>query len=208
MLEAQLFVVGPPLVEHATGSDLTKEELGGAAVHKRSGAVEGIVSSEQEAFAAIREFLAHLRANVYTLPEARPSSDGPERRDERLPSAVPRNRRRPYKLRPILDSVFDRDSVFDYAGYGGSLYTGLARLDGHPLGVLATDPNRGATLTPEGADAVVRLVDLCETFDLPIVSLADQAGVVIGLEANGAGPSVTAYGRSPRSTRRGYPSPR
>ncbi len=177
---AQLFVAGPPLVRHATGEDLTKEELGGADVHRRSGAVDRVVRSEREAFAVIRSFLGYLPANVDELPPVAEPHDDPDRRAEELLSAVPRNRRRPYRLRPVLDAVFDTGSVFDYACYGGSTYTGLARLDGHPVGVIATDPYRGAALTPEGADAITRLVDLCETFHLPVVSLTDQAGMVIG----------------------------
>ncbi|MFI6027048.1 acyl-CoA carboxylase subunit beta [Amycolatopsis magusensis] len=177
----QLFVAGPPLVRHATGEDLSKEELGGAAVHRRSGAVERIVRSEAEAFAVIKAFLSYLPANVDSLPTVVPATDDPARAEEALLSLVPRNRRKPYRLRPLLDAVFDADSVFDYACYGGSAYTGLARLDGHPVGVIATDPYRGATLTAEGADAITRLVDLCETFHLPLVNLTDQAGMVIGL---------------------------
>lgn len=177
----QLFVAGPPLVKHTTGEDPNKEELGGAAVHRRSGAVDVIVPSEEAAFQAVRDFLAYLPSNVDSLPPVVDSSDDAARRDEDLISLVPRDRRKPYRLRPLLNAVFDAGSVFDYACYGGSAYAGLARLDGHPVGVIATDPYRGATLTAEGADAITRLVDLCETFHLPIVNLTDQAGMVIGL---------------------------
>jgi acetyl-CoA carboxylase carboxyltransferase component len=121
------------------------------------------------------------------VPPVSSTSDPPDRRDEALLSLVPRNRRHPYRLRPLLDGVFDDGSVFDYAVSGGSAYAGLARLAGHPVGVLATDPYRGATLTPEGADVLTRLVDLCETFHLPLVSLTDQAGMVIGAAAERAG---------------------
>ncbi|MGK5553037.1 carboxyl transferase domain-containing protein, partial [Actinomadura kijaniata] len=69
------------------------------------------------------------------------------------------------------------------AEYGGGTVTALARLDGHPVGVVAADPFRGATMSAEGAQAVTRLVDLCETFHLPIVSLTDQAGMAIGSAA-------------------------
>ncbi len=177
----QLFVAGPPLVKHATGEDLTKEELGGAGVHRYSGAVDRIVGSEAEAFALAKEFLSYLPSSVDALPQAFPAEDDVARRDESLLSLVPHDRRKPYRLKPLLDGVFDAGSVFPYGSSGGSAFAGLARLDGHPVGVLATDPFRGATLTAEGADVITRLVDLCETFHLPIVSLTDQAGMVIGL---------------------------
>ncbi|MGH3439985.1 MAG: carboxyl transferase domain-containing protein [Sciscionella sp.] len=135
---AQLFVAGPPLVKHATGEDLSKEEMGGSAVHRRSGAVDRIVRSETEAFDVIRQFLSYLPSSVDKLPTVVETGDDPRRAEESLPSAIPGNRRRSYKLRPILDAIFDAGSVFGYAGYGGSAYTGLARLDGHPVRVIAS----------------------------------------------------------------------
>jgi acetyl-CoA carboxylase carboxyltransferase component len=77
--------------------------------------------------------------------------------------------------------------VFRYAEYGGATVTALARLAGHPVGVLATDPFKGATMSAEGAQAITRLVDLCETFHLPMVSLTDQAGMTIGSVAERRG---------------------
>lgn len=196
---AQLFVAGPPVVKHATGEILTKEELGGAEVHRRSGAIDRIVPDEEAALAAIRDFLSFLPSSVYGIPPIAEAVDAATG-SEALADVVPRNRRHPYKLRTILDAVFDEGSNFEYAGYGASVYTGLARLDGHPVGVVATDPYKGATMTPNGADALTRLIDLCETFHLPIVSLTDQAGMMIGLQAEksasirkGARAVVAAY---------------
>ena len=93
----------------------------------------------------------------------------------------------PYRIGPIVDAIFDRGSVFSYAEYGGATVTALARLDGHPVGVLATDPYKGTTMSLEGAQAITRLVDLCETFHLPIVSLTDQGGITIGRVAEERG---------------------
>ncbi|TNM36359.1 methylmalonyl-CoA carboxyltransferase [Nocardioides albidus] len=183
--QSQLFVAGPPVVRHATGADLDKEQLGGAGVHARSGAIDRVVPDEAAAMAAIRQFLGYLPSSVHELPPVGagcpPAGDA-----EVLADLVPRNRRQPYKLKPLLDAVFDEGSVFSTAGYGASVYTGLARLDGHPVGVVATDPYKGATMTPNGADALTRLIDLCETFHLPLVSLTDQAGMMIGLDAEKA----------------------
>ncbi len=183
----QVFVAGPPVVRSGTGEDLTKEELGGAAVHRRSGVVERVVGTEEEAFDVVRQFLSYLPGSVFEIPPVVPCTDPADRRDETLLSAVPRNPRRPYRVEPLLAAVFDAGSVFRYAEYGGATLTALARLDGHPVGVLATDPFRGAGLTVEGAQAVTRLVDLCETFHLPVVSLTDQAGMAIGSVAERRG---------------------
>ncbi len=185
---SQLFVAGPPVVKLGVGEDLTKEELGGADIHRLSGAVDVIVPTEQEAFAQIRQFLSYLPQNVFQLPPVQPSDDSPDRRDEALLSAIPRNRRQPYKVRPILASIFDAGSVFELARYGRATVTALARLDGHPVGMVAADPYfGGGGLTVEGADAMIRLVDLCQTFHLPIVTLTDQPGLAIGRGAERRG---------------------
>lgn len=184
---AQLFTAGPPIVRSGTGEDLTKEELGGVEVHRRSGAVERFVRTEDEAFAVVRDFLSYLPASVFQTPPVAGSADPADRREEFLLGAVPRDSRAPYPIDPVLEAVFDAGSVFRYAEYGDATVTALARLDGHPVGVLTTDPFKGATMSAEGAQAITRLVDLCETFHLPIVSLTDQGGMTIGsvAERNG-----------------------
>tara|TARA_R110001606_G_scaffold238009_2_gene386040 strand:+ start:11911 stop:15165 length:3255 start_codon:yes stop_codon:yes gene_type:complete len=176
----QLFTAGPPVVRGGTGEDLSKEQLGGAAVHRNNGSIERIVPDERAAFAAIRGFFSYLPGSVFETPPVSACEDPVDRREETLLNAVPRNQRRPYAIAPILEAIFDTGSVFPYAEYGDSTVTALARLDGHPVGVITTDPMKGAAMSVEGAQAVGRLVDLCETFHLPIVSLTDQAGVNIG----------------------------
>src|SRR5262249_15568014 len=87
----------------------------------------------------------------------------------------------------VLGAVFDAGSVFRYAEYGDATLTALARLNGHPVGVITTDPFKGATMSAEGAQAITRLGDLCEIFHLPIVSLTDQAGMTMGSAAERRG---------------------
>jgi len=183
----QLFTAGPPVVRSGTGEDLTKEELGGMAVHRGNGAIERFAGSEDEAFAIIRDFLSFLPACVHETPPVLDSQDPPGRRDDSLIEAVPRDARLPYRVGPVLDAIFDRGSVFRYAEYGGATVTALARLAGHPVGVIATDPYRGTTMSLEGALALTRVVDLCETFHLPLVSLTDQGGITIGRVAEERG---------------------
>jgi len=180
---SQLFVAGPPVVKRV-GEDVDKEELGGSRVHARNGAVDLIAASETEAFTIIRRFLSYLPQSCFSLPPVFAPDDEPDRRDETLLSSVPRDRRKPYKIRDILHTVLDSDSVLEIQGYGGSMVTALARLDGHPVGVVASDPYvAGGCMTAEGADAVIRLADLCSTFHVPIVTFTDQPGLLIGTRA-------------------------
>jgi acetyl-CoA carboxylase carboxyltransferase component len=183
----QLFTAGPPVVRGGIGEDLTKEELGGAAVHRRNGTVERFAASEDDAFAIVRRFLSYLPGSVFELPPVLDGTDPAGRREEHLLAAIPRNPRQPYRIDSILAAIFDRESVCTYAEYGGPTVTALARLDGHPVGVLATDPYKGTTMSVEGAQAITRLVDLCETFHLPLVSLTDQGGITIGRVAEERG---------------------
>lgn len=185
---SQLFVAGPPVVRLGLGQDLSKEQLGGAAVHRASGAVDLWVDSEAAALAAARRFLSYLPASVFGLPPVSAADDPVDRREEALAAAIPRNRRRPYRVRALLEAIFDAGSLFEHCRYGGATVTALARLDGHPVGVLAGDPYAGGgALTAPGADAMTRLVDLCAAFHLPLVVFTDQPGIAIGLAAERAG---------------------
>src|SRR5699024_3294456 len=124
----------------------------------------------ETAYEVVRDFLSYLPLSVDELPPIVENSDPVDRSEESLAAAVPRNPRQIYAIEPILDAVFDRGSVFRFAEYGDGTYTALARLDGHPVGVVTADPSQGATLSREGAQAVERLVDICEAFHLPLVS--------------------------------------
>lgn len=185
----QVFVAGPPVVAHATGERVTKEELGGAAVHGSNGTVDDVVDSEEEAFDRIRRFLSYLPSSVWEAPPRVEVDDPPDRREESLLGMIPRNRRRPYDVRTLIRLVVDRDSFFEMGrGWGRSVVTGFARLAGFSVAVIASDPLVwGGALTADGADKLRRMVDLADTFHLPVVSLVDQPGFAVGTDAERAG---------------------
>jgi acetyl-CoA carboxylase carboxyltransferase component len=179
-----MFVAGPPVVKRL-GQDLSKQELGGADIQTRAGGIDDAVDTEEEAFAKARRFLSYLPSSVFELPPMLPCSDDPERIDESLIKAVPRSRRQVYKMRPIIESVFDKGSFFEMnANYGRPMIVGLARLEGRAVFVLASDPfHYGGSWTAEACQKVIRWVDFAETFHLPIVYLMDCPGFMIGLDA-------------------------
>ena len=182
-----VFVAGPPVVARI-GQSLEKQELGGWEIQTRCGAVDHATDTEDEAFAAARRFLSYLPSSVHGLPPVTASDDDPARRDESLMSAIPRDRRKVYKSRPIVETVMDRGSFFEIGrNFGRSIVTGLARLEGRPVAVLASDPyHYGGSWTADACDKIVRFVDLAETFHLPVVYLMDCPGFLIGLEAEKA----------------------
>ncbi|WP_028135781.1 acyl-CoA carboxylase subunit beta [Bradyrhizobium japonicum] len=185
--KSAMFVAGPPVVK-ALGQDLSKEELGGADIQTRAGAIDHAVDTEEEAFACARRFLSYLPSSVYELPPTLPCTDNPERSDEALMNAVPRNRKQVYKIRPIIESVVDRGSFFEVArNFGKPIIVGLARLEGRAVMVLASDSfHYGGSWTADACQKVVRWVDFAETFHLPIVYLMDCPGFMIGLDAEKA----------------------
>jgi acetyl-CoA carboxylase carboxyltransferase component len=187
---SQLFVAGPPVVERGVGEKVSKEELGGYEIHARgSGAVDNEVATEEEAFQTIRRFLSYLPSSVWQVPPRTHPSDDPQRREDELISIIPRDRRRTYNVRRILELVFDNGSFFEIGYYyGRPVVTGLARLHGYPVGVLANDPRQGGGApNAQACDKMIRLVDVCDTFHIPVVNFVDNPGFLIGSAAERAG---------------------
>jgi acetyl-CoA carboxylase carboxyltransferase component len=186
--KAALFVAGPPVVARL-GQNLSNNELGGYQIHLKSGAVDHAVDSEEEAFACARRFLSYLPSSVYELPPRGPQTDDPQRCEAWLLSAIPRQVRKVYKMRPIIAAVVDQGSFFEMSAmYGRSVITGFARLDGWPVALMASDPFfYGGAWTADACQKVERCVDLAQTFHLPMVYLVDCPGFLIGLEAEKAG---------------------
>lgn len=187
---SQLFPGGPPVVKAALGYEITKEDLGGEQIHVyESGVVDNLAASEAEAYAMIRRFLSYLPSNVWEMaPRAEPTDD-PQRREESLLSAVPRDRRRPFNAREIIEATVDRDSFFEIApDFAKARITGLARVNGYPVGVMANNPMHfGGTTDVSAGEKVIRLIQLCDTFHLPLISFADEPGFMVGLESEKRG---------------------
>ncbi len=182
---AQMMIAGPALVDHAGGGEVSKEELGHADIHTRNGAIDDVVESEEEAFERTRRFLSYLPSSTRELPPCLPSDDDPSRRDESLLATVPRDPKRTYKMRSIVETVSDRGSFFEIGReWGRSIITGLARFDGRPVALFAEDVNvYGGGWTADSCRKLTRFIDLAATFHLPLLHLEDCPGFVIGKRA-------------------------
>jgi len=187
---SQAFAAGPYVVTPATGEVLNKEELGGSRIHARgSGVVDNEAEDEMGAFEQIRRFLSYFPQNCYQIPPKQDSDDDPGRREEELISLVPRERRKSYNVRKILKLIFDRDSLFEIGRYQGrSVVSMLGRVKGYPVGIMASDTNFfGGGMDVSASEKIIRFVDMCDSFHLPIVNFVDQPGVVVGLAAEKQG---------------------
>jgi acetyl-CoA carboxylase carboxyltransferase component len=181
---SQLFVAGPPVV-NALGFKVTSNELGGWMVQTRCGAVDEAADTELEAMECAKRFLSYLPDSVYSLAERGPVEDDPNRQDEWLGKAIPRNIRHVYKMRPIIETVVDRDSFFEMGrNFGRSMITGFARIDGWPVAFMASDPYHFAgAWTADSCLKITRFVDLAETFHLPVIYFVDCPGFFLGPDA-------------------------
>ncbi|QUL37869.1 acyl-CoA carboxylase subunit beta [Erythrobacter sp. JK5] len=193
---SQLFAAGPAVVD-AMGSNYeqpkdhneAKEALGGADIHTRNGVVDDEVASEAEAFARARHFLAFMPEHVGQLARRSNCTDPVHRKEEALLSLVPRDPKQVYSMRRCLDMVFDQGTVFEIGRmWGRAAITALARLDGWPVAVVASDPSYlGGSWEAKTSEKVERFVRLADQFRLPIVHLVDNPGFMIGREAEMAG---------------------
>ena len=184
---AQLFVAGPPVVQHAMGYDITKEDLGGWHIHCRNGSVDNLAEDEEEAAQLTRRFLSYLPSSVYETPPVLPprSDDPPERRDEELFTLIPRKRTTTFDMRKAIRLMADKDSFFEVGPlWATDQITGFARFNGHPLGVIASNSQHanGGALTADGCSKLTRHLDLCDLFHLPVLNLVDNPGFAVGLE--------------------------
>jgi acetyl/propionyl-CoA carboxylase alpha subunit/acetyl-CoA carboxylase carboxyltransferase component len=182
---AQLFVAGPPVVAHAMGYDITKEDLGDWRVHCRNGSVDNLAESEEEAAAMTRRFLSYLPTSVWEAPPVATTSDPADRREEELFTLVPRKRTTTFDMRRAIRLMADKDSFFEIGPlWGTDQIAGFVRFGGHPMGVIASDSRHvnGGALTADGCDKLRRHTDLCDVFHLPILNLVDNPGFAVGLE--------------------------
>lgn len=191
-----VFAGGPPVVKQGLGKDVTKDELGGARLHTRSGVVMNEARDEDDAFAQVKRFLSYMPANVWEVTAPIDCDDDPERADAALDAIIPKDRRKVYDARTILNLIFDKGSVFEVSRrFGGSVITAYARLNGHAVGVIANDPIvKGGAMTLQAAQKMTRFLDICDTFHLPVVNFVDQPGVMTGVEAESAGTMSAAIG--------------
>jgi len=187
---SQIFVAGPPVVKAALGIDIHKEELGSPRIQAhQNGVINNVAKNEEDAFDIIKKFLSYMPKNVWELPPRIEPTDDPNRRDEELLSIIPREARKTYDPYEILDLVLDKDSLFEIAPYyGRSRITALARLDGYPVGAMINNPKVfGGSMDVAAGSKLIRFIQLCDLFHLPVVYLADEPGFMVGLSSEKQG---------------------
>ena len=186
---AQVMIGGPALVRRALGLKLTKQELGGAHIHARSGVVDNVVETEQQAFEMIRKFLSYLPPNSGEVAARLKCDDPIDRCADELATIIPENRRHAFDVKKIINLVVDKGTFFEISPkYGAGITVGLARINGQSVGITANDCRHYAgAMTAEAAQKMRRQIEFCETFHLPLINFVDEPGFMIGPDAERAG---------------------
>lgn len=171
-----LFNAGPKVVESATFEEgLDFQDLGGPLVHCTNGTIDNLAANEAECFQQIRTVLGYLPNSGLEAPPCVPSDDPDNREDLALRSIIPRRQARMYNPRSIIDSVVDRGSWFEIGGlWGKTAITGLARLAGHPVGIISLNCEiNGGALDAQGSQKLSRFLKLCDIMNIPVVQFVD-----------------------------------
>jgi acetyl-CoA carboxylase carboxyltransferase component len=187
---SSLAIGGPYLVESVVGEKVTEEELGGSKVHTEvSGVADAEYADDATCIAAVREYLGFFPSHCEEKPPRRASSDPFDRRDEALLSVVPESPRQAYDMHKVILSLVDDRKFFPIKPrFARNLITGLARIDGYPLGVVANNPmHLGGILDVNSADKAARFINLCDAFNIPLLFLQDVPGFMVGTKVEQQG---------------------
>ena len=183
--KGRVFVAGPPVLKAALGVEIHKDELGNEEVQvRKSGVIANLAENEHDAIDQIKRFLSYLPQSVWQMPPRVEPEDDRDRREDGLVDALLHNPRAIYDPYPILKMVLDHDSFFEIQPYfGQARITGLARVNGYPVGVMMNNPmHNGGALDKDAGEKTARLLQLCDTFHLPLVYFVDEPGFMVGLE--------------------------
>lgn len=171
--DANIGMGGPAMIEGAGLGRVSADDIGPASHQFANGVVDVLVEDEAEATAVARRYLSYF---------AGPRDGGESLDQSALRDIVPRNRARVFDVRALITTLADVDSMLELrAGWGRAIVTALARIDGRPVGIVANDGAQGGgAIDSDGADKMTRFLRLCDGFGIPIVTLCDTPGFLVG----------------------------
>ncbi|MEX0729388.1 MAG: carboxyl transferase domain-containing protein [Aquisalimonadaceae bacterium] len=182
---AVLAVASAGLASAAIGQKVEAEDLGGWKLHSEvTGLIDHVAETDEEALDLIRKFLSYLPSHHKETPPRAPVPTGSDEGAARIPEILPESRRRVYDVRKIIKAMVDKDSFFELKPrFGRTAVTGLARLNGGVVGIVANNPmSKAGAMDVPGCEKITRFLVMCDSFNIPIVMLVDTPGFVIGVE--------------------------
>ncbi|HEX6394646.1 MAG TPA: carboxyl transferase domain-containing protein [Acidimicrobiales bacterium] len=187
--QAAIFTAGPPVVRESMGAEISKEELGGPSVALGSGLIHNLARDDSDALAQIRTYLSFFPSSAWSYPPSEPRAEGEESPIEELVRHIPRDGRRGYDMRKVIELVADERNWFEVQPhYGKAIVTALARLDGHPVAIVANQPQvMAGSVDADAADKAAHFITVADSFHLPLIFLSDNPGMLPGQKSEADG---------------------
>ena len=181
--QGAIFTAGPPVVKESTGEDISKEDLGGPDVALASGVIYNVADDDSAVLDTIRRYLSYFPPSAWSYPPSRPADTTAEPRPTpELLDIISRDNRRVYDMCAVLDVVFDSPDWFEVQPrFGKAIICALAHLGGHPVAVVANQPQvLAGSIDADAADKAAHFITVADSFHLPIVFFADNPGMLPG----------------------------
>jgi acetyl-CoA carboxylase carboxyltransferase component len=178
-----IFTAGPPVVKESTGEDISKEDLGGPGVAIGSGVVHNVADDDATALEQLRRYLSYFPPSAWAYPpSAATDEDVAPRSTPELLEIVPRDNRKVYEMRKVIDVIVDGPDWFEVQpSFGPAIICALARLGGEPVAVVANQPQvLAGSIDADAADKAAHFITVADSFHLPLVFLADNPGMLPG----------------------------
>lgn len=186
---ASMYLGSPRMAEKVIGEKVTLEEMGGANMHcSVSGCGDVLVKEESDAIAFARNYLSYFPQSYRELPK-KAESRQPAPFEKSLEELIPKNQNAPFDMYQLIDRLIDDHSFCEIKKkFAPELITGLSRIKGRPVGIIANQPRaKGGVLFPDSADKAAKFIQLCDAFNIPLLFLADIPGFMIGTKVERAG---------------------
>lgn len=171
---------GPAMIEGGGLGKFHPKDVGPVSFQGKNGVIDLVVKDEMQAVAVAKQYLSYFQGNLKEWESA----------DQRiLRRLIPENRRRVYDIRKVIETLADRNSVLELRkDFGIGMITAFIRVEGRPIGLIANNPmHLGGAIDSDGADKAARFMQLCNAFNIPIISLCDTPGIMVGPEAEKTG---------------------
>jgi len=182
--KSQMFITGPSVLEVVTGETVSEEDLGGAYVQSaKSGVSHLMAGSEEDALYYVQSFLSYMPSSSASKPPVYYYEPGDEARPF-LGGIIPDSDRRPYDIKAVIRELIDTDSFFELQPlFAGNIITGLGRIGGQSIGIIANQPSfLGGCLDINAADKAARFIQMCDAFNVPLLTLMDVPGFLPGVD--------------------------
>jgi acetyl-CoA carboxylase carboxyltransferase component len=178
-----MYITGPAVVKSITGEEIGEDELGGAVVHSlKSGVAHFACDSDKQAIEEIKRLLGYLPSSYEEKPPDIAPSDAPDRTTPEMDDIIPENSAKGYDMKKVIRAIVDNGDFLEPARqYAPNIITCFARMNGHVVGIIASQPSYLAgCLDINASDKATRFIRFCDAFNIPLVTIADVPGYLPG----------------------------